>query len=594
LLSWWSRRNENPLWWRNPLRVVVVSLGAYSAWKHRYHMNPDGISYLDLGDAIVDGDWAMALNTYWNPLYPLVLALVRGLTCFSAQWEFQAAHLANFLVFLGAFLALEFLLAGMIRGDSSVPGGSSTGGAQPQGLSPDATPGPSAGLLICAAYGLFAWSAIRLVGLYYLTPDACVGLFSLLMAGMLVRFRQGQTGVRAGIWLGLCAGLGYLTKAAMLYVGLGFLCCGWLAAGGPRRGYKTFASSLAVFALIVGSYSALLSWDRGYLTYSDSGKLAEAWLLNGVRPFAHAHANQRRYGTLVHPPRLVHRGPPVYEFATPIRATYPLWFDAPYWYEGITPQVDWQRRLRQVERNWAKLMGLKNPELLYLRLFAVMLLMGLFTAGQAWWRRLLSLGRHYYLVLPAVAPCLMYLTINVENRYLGPFVLLALLSILYGIHVKPEHRRSLACVAGAVAVVFFWSLGTQVKEDNSNVMTNEQWQVAQHLRRLGLEEGDPVGHIGYTFGAYWARLGRYRIVSEIPRANAPAFWRTTAARRTSSLAAFQRSGAKVVVCDGRGRRGRPREPGPGWIRLAESNLYAYFFEDSTGDRAQTAPADLRQ
>src|SRR6185369_13250535 len=48
--------------------VVAAVLGALQAWDRRYAMNPDGISYLDVADAYLRGDWAVAVNGYWSPL----------------------------------------------------------------------------------------------------------------------------------------------------------------------------------------------------------------------------------------------------------------------------------------------------------------------------------------------------------------------------------------------------------------------------------------------------------------------------------------------------------------------------------------------
>jgi hypothetical protein len=53
--------------------AVILVLGLLQAWAGRHSMQSDGISYLDMGDAIVRGDWRMALNGYWSPLYPFLL-----------------------------------------------------------------------------------------------------------------------------------------------------------------------------------------------------------------------------------------------------------------------------------------------------------------------------------------------------------------------------------------------------------------------------------------------------------------------------------------------------------------------------------------
>ncbi|MBA3714787.1 MAG: hypothetical protein H0W76_20390, partial [Pyrinomonadaceae bacterium] len=54
---------------------IAIVLGALHAWHGRYEISPDGISYLDMGDAYWRGDFQMAINGYWSPLYSWLLGL---------------------------------------------------------------------------------------------------------------------------------------------------------------------------------------------------------------------------------------------------------------------------------------------------------------------------------------------------------------------------------------------------------------------------------------------------------------------------------------------------------------------------------------
>jgi hypothetical protein len=51
------------------LWLVAVGVASINAWIARQAMNPDGISYLDIADAYRRGDWGVAVNAYWRPLY---------------------------------------------------------------------------------------------------------------------------------------------------------------------------------------------------------------------------------------------------------------------------------------------------------------------------------------------------------------------------------------------------------------------------------------------------------------------------------------------------------------------------------------------
>src|ERR1700690_2558347 len=76
----------------NPLpRVVVVfavAFGVVDAVATRNSMGPDGISYLDIADALQHGHWSALFNAQWSPMYPFLLSLVFRALHPSSYWEF--------------------------------------------------------------------------------------------------------------------------------------------------------------------------------------------------------------------------------------------------------------------------------------------------------------------------------------------------------------------------------------------------------------------------------------------------------------------------------------------------------------------------
>ena len=48
--------------------VILLGLAGAQAWAARFYATPDGVSYLDLSDAVLDGRWSELLNAYWSPL----------------------------------------------------------------------------------------------------------------------------------------------------------------------------------------------------------------------------------------------------------------------------------------------------------------------------------------------------------------------------------------------------------------------------------------------------------------------------------------------------------------------------------------------
>ena len=139
------------------LLFASLALGALHEWFGRYSMNPDGISYLDLGDFFFRRDWANAVNAYWSPLYPWTLGVVLGITKPSPKWEFPLVHLVNFGVFVAALFAFRFLLHAFIafdRGQSS--------DKMPNANAKDGQALPEWALVLLV-YSTFWWLALELV-----------------------------------------------------------------------------------------------------------------------------------------------------------------------------------------------------------------------------------------------------------------------------------------------------------------------------------------------------------------------------------------------------------------------------------------------
>src|SRR5216683_1711744 len=93
---------------------LALALGAAQAWATRFTMNPDGISYLDIGDAYWRGDWHNAINAYWSPLYSWILGFFLKVLKPSAYWEYPLAHLVNFLIYVATLGCFEFFLNSII------------------------------------------------------------------------------------------------------------------------------------------------------------------------------------------------------------------------------------------------------------------------------------------------------------------------------------------------------------------------------------------------------------------------------------------------------------------------------------------------
>src|SRR5262245_55437968 len=92
------------------LRAFVLVFGAAALWLARDPMNPDGVAYLDASDVYLSGGWPAAGSGYWSPPYPTLLAVARVVAGQGAAREQSIVQGVNFVIFLCAFAALEYLV----------------------------------------------------------------------------------------------------------------------------------------------------------------------------------------------------------------------------------------------------------------------------------------------------------------------------------------------------------------------------------------------------------------------------------------------------------------------------------------------------
>jgi hypothetical protein len=554
--------------WRRVLRLAVVAIGAAGAWRGRLSMNADGVQYLDLSDALLQGEWSLALNRYWSPLYPAVLALFRGLGRSSphpSAWELEVVHVANFALFLLCLVAFERLLDALLRPLPSVDAGTEAGA--------EAEAAPSRALLVLAGYPMFLWATARLIGLHVVTPDLCVAAAVLFACEAIVRLRDRAT-PRQGLALGLALGLGFLAKAPMLFIGAGLLGVAWLAAG-LRRGVRAILVAAAVYAAIGGAYVAALSRDEGRFTTGESGRLNYAWTVNRVTPHAYARPNLGPYGTLTHPPRRIHNRPRVYEFDEPIRTTYAIWYDPPYWYDGLESQFDAERQLRRLRRTYVQYNRIGFESRPVLALFFAALLAAALVGRRPLRRAVLDLGRAWWLLLPALGPLAMYGLVHVVARYVAPFLLLLGLAMLAGLRVARAKQPALCRPTLAVAVVMVVVLAADVLTAEEGAADDTHLRVAVALRERGIEPGDRLGHVGNSFQAFWARLARVRIVTDVPKRDVKAYWAASPTVRQRVLDVMAQTGVRAIVAPHKGR------PGGRWQRLGDTDFYVIMLDDPT-------------
>jgi hypothetical protein len=527
------------------LTLATLALGLLHTWLGRYAMDPDGISYLDVGQSFFRRDWANAVNAWWSPLYAWTVGLFLGIVNPSPRWEFPLARVVNFGVFVLALLAFRFLLRALIvfarerRADASPK---------------EAEPLPE-WMMLLLGYATFLWIALEVETPWDMTPDLAVMACVCLAAGMLLRLRAADK-LRWFALFGFILGVGYWAKAILLPLGFVTLAAGyWWKQSAPAWGRRMLVTGL-IFLCTSAPLILLLSHQKGRFTFGDSGKLNYAWYVSPRTFWRNWQGEIPGSGIPVHPTRQLLQHPPLFEFDGPVVGTYPPWTDPSYWNEGLK----WHFKLKpQIE----VLAGTVPSEIrLLLRahpdLVAGVIVLAVLS-GSLW---LAAICELWPLLMISAVGMGLYLPLVENDRYLGGFVLLLFLTLLAAVRLRPDAQERERKTAAVVTLAVFLTMMLATADYTVRLATHhlaipgsgpnsatQDVTAAEQLWRMGVQPGDKVAIIMNGTSAYWAHLAKLRIVAEIMDTGhgSTEFWNAPANIQQQVYDLFGRAHAKLVV-----------------------------------------------
>jgi hypothetical protein len=515
-----------------------------------------------MGDALVRGDWKMAINGYWSPLYPWLQGMALRLIKPSAYSQFSVVHFVNFLIYLFSLGCFDFLLRAAVANRSRL-GEPHGGNSQLPGWA-----------VFALGFSVFLWSSLSLTRMGTVSPDQLMAGFLYLAVGLLLQIGERPNSFSRFVLLGAALGLGYLAKAPLFPLSFVFFAVSWILAGGWRRAAPRVLVSFLVFLAISGPWITALSRAKGRFTFGDSGKVNHVLWVNGASPSYYFLDLGTAAGHYAHPVRQIFDHPPIYEFATPVRGTLPVWYDASYWADGAVPRVSLKRNL-SVFRAWVTFYFDKlftSQAALFVGFVVLCFMAGreLFlnqmkARWPAWLLGLLGLG--------------MYALVHVELRYVAVFFTLFWVGLFSSLQMPPgrEGRRLVSLVTLAVVTAMASptavSLAGHLRRTLGGQQHN-QWRVAEDLRTLGVVQGDRVARIGGRFGTvYWARLLGVTVVAEVPAANSKDFWYAKPEVQAQVIETFQHLGVTAIVAEM-----IPSDEGyvagPEWRKLGDGGYFA--------------------
>jgi hypothetical protein len=543
--------------------ILSVALGAFQAWIGRYSMGPDGMSYLDIGDAYFRADWKAAINGYWSPLYSIVLGAGLHVLRPSMRWEFPVVHLVNFVVFLGALLCFRIFLrsAAPWIWDNS------------RAATEDVTPLP-AEIVVGWSYLLFLCCSLVLDDLMLVTPDLMVEALILLLGALLLDLR-----VRHSLWkfaaFGTVCGLGYLAKGVMFPLTFVFLAVLLFSGKISRARVGGVLVAAIVFLIVSSPFIFALSKAKGRLTYGDTGKLAYAEMVSPKPPTTHWQGEPAGSGTPLHATRKILDDPAVFEYAEPVSGTYPPWYDPSYWNEGMQWQFRLRSQVRVVVESAKAYVGILQRYAALITGIAIFVLLGGRSARK-------GIAQNWPLLIVASAGAGIYSLVLVLTRYTAGFVFLFFAAMIAGIRLPKNEglEAPSRSIGRGVILAMLLSLAALMADPAYRTMTvaagpalGEQLPVAEGLQKIGLRANDRVAVFGDGVQDYWAHLGKFKIIAEIdsPNLYGREFWALPANLKMKAYESVGRTQARAIIA----WNPPASDISQGWKQIGSTQYYVY-------------------
>lgn len=516
------------------LICISVILGVVHFWMGRYAMNVDGMSYMDVGDAFIHHNWAVAINGWWSPLYPWLVGSVLGIARPSLTGEIPLVQFVNLIVFVLTLFAFRFLLHSLLR---SVRERTSDG-------LPDWA-------LILLAYPIFLWIALEIETVYDVSPDMGVMACFCLAIGALLRLQSKPSSSRF-VLFGLILAVGYWMKTFLFPMGLAILMVAYLWKRSTAAWGRGIFFATVVFLCGASPLVLYLSKEKGRLTFGDSGSVNFAWAMAPTTTTRNYQGGAPGTTHLFHPTRQLLQHPPLFEFDGPIVGTYPPWTDPSYWNDGLRARFSLREELRVLSTSVpseVRLLFRDRPDLV-----AGVIILALFS-GSLW---VTALGDSWPLIVLPILGMGAYAVVIENDRYLGGFVLVLFLAAFGAVRIRPDLRRSAHIVVIAVFITMMCATADYTIRIVMHHMmipgvgpnsTVADINAAQRLSEMGATPGVKVAVIGDGTGAYWARLAKLKIVAEIMGTGhgSEEFWNSSPDLQREVDRLFRQSHARFVV-----------------------------------------------
>ncbi len=545
--------------------------GVAQAWKCRGDISPDLISYLSLARALLTNGWTSAINGFWSPLYSWLLAGPMSLHLMSSRTELLWVHAINLGIFFGAMISFHVFMSQTLRVAAIRVGSGSANWSRIEAR------------WYFTGCAIFLFSVLKWLGNSLCTPDLLVACFIFLSAGLLAAILCRDSSWLHYVMLGEALALGYLAKAAAFPMALmSFAVLLFISRGEKLRWLKCL-SCVVGFTLVAGPFLYTLSKKEGHPTFGESGRVAFLMYGNGLPAYwlgevVPKEGNSPSYVTTCSDPY-------VFSFTEVPPGVYFPSYEPSRWYAGLVPRLQLKQELLNLRVGIRVLGGMAASESDLILGFVLLLLFSGVPNG------LRSVVHWWFLWLPATLGIVMFWMVHVDERFIAPFLVIGVVGLYSGVLTSSTRRpatitkilMAVLLVQGCKAIIipgkgFFGS------RPSSSITAAK---IVDGLERVGISPGTKVALIGNPEAPYWAWMGQYSIVAEVPTSGTSRFLGATASGRQRVYGCLLKTGAQAALL----HADSPDLLEPGWQKVGLEDLYVRVLTSSPLPRITESQPD---